>query len=196
MLNISCCAQSLRVRIWTSTSADILAALTTIGQFERSIPTLTVGRNVPRRQPPPATAISGERIVEQIDRLNPYDRNVVAEPILQIEKVNFEPNGELIERIWNRIQAIFARYQDGDGKFKFAKRAHTGWGSSTLPRPTMTLMPMPLSGYGSMGMRKSRRNASLVQSASDDAFHPFDFILSPVSRRRCPLDSSNGTSPR
>jgi|ERR1700686_220332 len=63
MLNISCCAQSVLVRIWTSTSADILTTRTAIGQFQGSIPALAVGRDVPRREPPAVPAISGEQFL-------------------------------------------------------------------------------------------------------------------------------------
>jgi hypothetical protein len=57
-----------------------------------------------------------EIIVEQLDRLNPYNRDAVTEPILKIEKVNFGPDGKLRE-LWGyaiaaKRYALFTREDD------------------------------------------------------------------------------------
>lgn len=58
------------------------------------------------------------RIVTQFDRLNPYDRNTVRDPILKIEKVNFGPDGKQREicgyAIAAKRYALFSQKADGD----------------------------------------------------------------------------------
>jgi hypothetical protein len=57
-----------------------------------------------------------QRIVTQVDRLNPYDRNAVLDPILKVEKVNFGPDGKQRElygyAIAAKRYALFTRDTD------------------------------------------------------------------------------------
>jgi hypothetical protein len=46
-----------------------------------------------------------EKIVAEFDRLNPYDRDAVKEPILKVEKVNFGPDGKRRELFGYAIAA-------------------------------------------------------------------------------------------
>jgi hypothetical protein len=77
-----------------------------------------------------------ERIVQQIDRLNPYDRNVVNDPILKIEKVNFDSNGKAIDLVGFGVAS--KRYslatKEGNGKFKVRKASAHGLGFLYPPK--------------------------------------------------------------
>jgi hypothetical protein len=77
-----------------------------------------------------------EGIVQRIDRLNPYDRSVVTEPILKIEKVNFDPSGKPIDLVGFGIAS--KRYslatKEEDGKFKVRKASAHGLGFLYAPK--------------------------------------------------------------